>query len=217
PVTITEEEPLVDGVLEVWYPGEEGGNAIADILFGDCNPCGRMPVTVVRSIDDLPPFEDYDMYQRTYRYMDKEPLYPFGFGLSYTSFQYSKLKAPSCINAGEDLSLEVTLCNTGKRAGSAALQVYLTDLKATVLTPKHQLVAFRHIFLEKDQSETVTLTIKARQMAVIRNDGSCVLEPGEFLVQVGGVQPDSVSRRLSDDNIEEFIFEMTGEDTQIKY
>ena len=117
----------VNAILESWYPGEEGGTAIAQTLSGANNPAGRLPVTFYTGIDQLPPFEDYAMKGRTYRYFEGKPLYPFGYGLSYTTFSYRGLRLPKkTINAGDPLIAEVTVTNTGKREGDEVVQFYLS-------------------------------------------------------------------------------------------
>lgn len=187
----------VPAILEAWYPGEEGGSAIADILFGNCNPAGRLPVTFVKSLDDLPPFEDYNMSNRTYKYMKSEPLYPFGFGLSYTKFEYSALELSAAeIAPGKSLKLTATVKNTGDRAGDEVVQVYLSDLEASIAVPTRKLIAFSRVSLNPDESKQVSFTITPEQMSLIDATGRTVLEPGEFSISVGGSQGDPRSLAL---------------------
>ena len=201
PLSIPKEEPLADAILEVWYPGEEGGSAVADILFGNYNPSGRLPVTVVKGTEDLPPFDSYDMQGRTYRFLEKEPMYPFGYGLSYTRFEYRPVDLPETILAGKDIQFDVSVKNTGKCSGETVLQVYIRDEEASVKVPKHQLVFFKRVMAETGEEKKVTVCIRARDLAVVRQNGTCVLEPGRFKIYIGGSQPDEVSRRLTDDEI----------------
>lgn len=217
PLSIPKEEALADAVLEVWYPGEEGGSAVADILFGNYNPSGRLPVTVVKSAEDLPPFESYDMKGRTYRFSEKEPMYPFGYGLSYTEFSYRPVGIPQKISVGQDIYFETVVKNTGMRSGETVVQVYIHDEEASVEVPKRQLVFFKRVMLESGEEKSVPICIRARDLAVIRKNGTCVLEPGVFDVYIGGSQPDEVSRRLTDDNIWEGKVEMAGQETEIPY
>ena len=113
-ITCPEVYEIADAMLFVWYPGQKGGGAVADVLFGDCVPSGRLPVTFPNTVDDLPPYEDYSMKGRTYRYMEKEPLFPFGFGLSYTTFEYDKLKLDKTrIKEGESVKVQLKVSNTG--------------------------------------------------------------------------------------------------------
>lgn len=217
PLSIPKEEPLADAILEVWYPGEEGGSAVADILFGNYNPSGRLPVTVVKGTEDLPPFDSYDMQGRTYRFLEKEPMYPFGYGLSYTRFEYRPVDLPETILAGKDIQFDVSVKNIGKCSGETVVQVYIRDEEASVKVPKHQLVFFKRVMAETGEEKKVTVCIRARDLAVVRQNGTCVLEPGRFKIYIGGSQPDEVSRRLTDDEIWEGVIEMTGVETEIAY
>lgn len=115
----------VPAIVELWYPGQAGGAALADVLFGDYNPAGRLPVTFYKSESQLPPFDDYSMKGRTYRYFEGEPLYPFGYGLSYTTFSYRDLKAPAEARAGSPVKVSVEVENSGKRAGDEVVQLYI--------------------------------------------------------------------------------------------
>src|SRR6266566_2520443 len=134
----------VPAILDAWYPGEEGGMALADVLFGDYNPGGRLPVTFYKSVDQLPPFTDYRMQGRTYRYFKGEPLYPFGFGLSYTKFRYDNLKlSANRINAGQELKITADVTNAGDRAGDEVVEFYVTDLVASVPVPIRSLAGLK--------------------------------------------------------------------------
>jgi beta-glucosidase len=194
----------VPAILDAWYPGEEGGTAIADVLFGDYNPGGRLPVTFYKSVDQLPPFTDYAMQGRTYRYFKGEPLYPFGFGLSYTQFSYSKLKlSAGTINAGQDLQVTADVANTGERAGEEVVQLYLTDVQASVPVPIRSLAGFKRVFLKPGEKQSVSFTINAGQMSLIDDNGKRLIEPGEFEISIGGGQrttnargPGFVARRF---------------------
>jgi len=126
-----------NAILEAWYPGEEGGTAIAETLSGDNNPAGRLPLTFYASTEQLPPFEDYSMAHRTYRYFDGKPLYAFGYGLSYTTFAYSDLKVPHEAKAGDSIQLEAEVKNTGAVAGDEVVEIYLTQPKGFE-TPQHE-------------------------------------------------------------------------------
>ena len=179
-----------NAILSLGYPGQEGGNAIADVLTGDYNPAGRLPVTYYKSVDQLPPFEDYDMNGRTYRYFKDEPLYPFGFGLSYTTFLYSDLKIPQSIVAGQPVKISVKITNTGKHAGEEVVQLYLTDEKASSLRPIRQLEGFERIFLESGESKVVEFNLEPRQLSIINQKDNRVIEPGWFTLSVGGKQPE---------------------------
>ncbi len=179
----------IPAIIEAWYPGQAAGTAIADVLFGDYNPAGRLPVTFYKSLDDMPPFEDYSMKERTYKYFTGKPLYPFGHGLSYTKFSYSDLAVPKSIKAGNPVKIAVTVTNAGPRAGEEVVQVYITDRDASVPVPIRKLVGFTRIHLDKGASRTVSFTIDPRELSLITDDTRRVLEPGVFNISVGGKQP----------------------------
>jgi len=189
PVSSLQAQEKAAAVLLAGYPGVEGGNAIADVIFGDYNPAGRLPVTYYRSVDQLPPFEDYDMANRTYRYFNGTPLYPFGYGLSYTTFVYSDLVMPEKAVAGTEVKVSVTVTNTGKIAGDEVVQLYLTDEKATSPRPLRQLEGFDRITLRPGESRKVEFTLKPEQFSIINNKDARVIEPGWVTVSIGGSQP----------------------------
>ena len=176
-------------IILAGYGGQQGGNAVADVLFGDYNPAGRLPVTYYKSVDQIPAFEDYNMKGKTYRYFTEVPLYPFGYGLSYTSFSYSDLVLPEKINAGEVLKVKVTVTNSGKRSGDEVVQLYLTDEKASTPRPVRQLEGFKRITLEPGESREVEFIITPRQFSIINVKGKRIIEPGYFTISVGGKQP----------------------------
>ena len=179
----------MDAILTAGYPGQEGGNAVADVLFGDYNPAGRLPVTYYKSVDQLPAFENYDMEGRTYRYFRQTPLYPFGFGLSYTNFSYSDLSLPKETKMGEKIIVSVKVTNSGERDGDEVVQLYLTDEKASTPRPIRQLEGFKRISLKKGESQIVTFVLEPQQLSIINNKDKQVVEPGYFTIAVGGEQP----------------------------
>lgn len=179
----------IPAIITAGYPGQQGGNAIADVLFGDYNPAGRLPVTYYQSVEQLPPFENYDMEGRTYRYFEGEPLYPFGYGLSYTSFTYSNLNIPQTVNAGETFTVSVDVTNTGEMDGDEVVQLYLKDEKASTPRPISQLEGFERIHLKKGETKTVSFEINPRQLSLINKNDELVVEAGWFSISVGGQQP----------------------------
>jgi beta-glucosidase len=179
----------VPAIVEAWYPGQAAGAALADVLFGDADPAGRMPVTVYRSVDQLPPFRDYRMAGRTYRYFTGEPLFPFGYGLSYTTFAYRGLEVPAVVRTGDSVTVSVEVANTGARAGDEVVQVYVTDLVASVPVPIRSLAGFRRVHLEAGARRRVAFTLAPRQLSLIDAAGQRVIEPGAFRISVGGKQP----------------------------
>jgi beta-glucosidase len=208
----------VGAIVQAWYPGEEGGAAIADVLFGDYNPAGRLPVTFYKSIDQLPPFENYAMDGRTYRFFKGEPLYPFGYGLSYTRFKYSALTVSSpTVAPSQGVTVSATVENTGDREGDEVAQLYVTDLAATVRVPLRSLAGVERVHLKPGERRVVSFTLVPRQLAVITDDGKTVVEPGEFKVTVGGKQPGfKESADAVTTGFVEARFSVTGTATQIK-
>jgi beta-glucosidase len=183
-----------DAIISAGYPGQQGGNAVADVLFGDYNPAGRLPVTYYQSVDQLPPFEEYDMKGRTYRYFTGQPLFPFGYGLSYTTFAYSDLKLPEKVAAGQPVTVSIKVTNTGKREGDEVVQLYLTDEKASTTRPVRQLEGFERISLKPGESKAVVFKLDPRQLSIINDKDIRVIEPGWFTVAVGGKQPGFTGR-----------------------
>lgn len=220
PVAINWAQEHIPAIIEAWYPGEEGGTALADVLFGDYNPAGRLPVTFVKSVDQLPPFTDYNMKGRTYRYMEEEPLYPFGYGLSYTDFAYSNLAINETkINTAEEKEIKVTVevTNTGTRAGEEVVQLYVKDVEAGVPVPKWELKGFKRVLLQPGEKETVEFTLTARQLALIDEEGNCRFEPGKFLIYVGGHQPDRRSKELTGTEVLSAELEVIGPAKELEY
>lgn len=198
-LAVTFAEQHASAVLQAWYPGEEGGSALADVLFGDVSPGGRLPVTFPRALADLPAFDDYAMRGRTYRYLDVEPLFPFGFGLSYTRFTYSRLElSRSQAAAAADLLLEVSalVTNSGARAGDEVIQLYVKGLESPVPVPHHELRGFERLQLAAGASRRVVFMLDAKSLSLIDHEGNRRLEPGAFRIFVGGSQPDSRSLAL---------------------
>ena len=179
----------IPAIIEAWYPGQAAGHAVADVLFGDYNPGGRLPVTFYRSVNDLPPFKDYAMKGRTYRYFEGRPLYPFGFGLSFTKFKYSNLTVAETITAGRDIAVAVDVQNVGAREGEEVVQLYLRDVEASVPVPLQALQDFERIFLNPGQKKTVRFSLRSEQFSLIGKDLKRAVEPGVFEVSVGGMQP----------------------------
>nr|WP_315202082.1 glycoside hydrolase family 3 C-terminal domain-containing protein [uncultured Flavobacterium sp.] len=194
----------VPAILTAGYPGQQGGNAIADVLFGDYNPAGRLPVTYYKSVDQLPAFENYDMKGRTYRYFHKKPLYPFGFGLSYTKFKYSNLQLPLNIDSAKDFEVLIDVTNIGDRDGEEVVELYLKDEKASTPRPILQLEGFERISLRKGETKKVSFKISPRQLSLINKKGQRVIEPGWFTISVGGKQPDG------SDDIQSGRFQISG-------
>ena len=189
-LAINWEADNLPAILEAWYPGQAGGTAIANILFGEYNPAGRLPVTFYKSVGQLPPFENYDMAGRTYRYFEGQPLFPFGFGLSFTNFSYSELSVgKQTISAGETQTVSVTATNSGQMAGDEVVQLYLSFDNAAVPVPIRSLKGFRRIHLAPGESQRVNFELEPRAMSLIDENMDRVVVPGKIKLAVGGKQP----------------------------
>jgi beta-glucosidase len=176
-------------ILEAWYPGEEGGTAIAETLTGANNPAGRLPITFYASLDQLPPFEDYVMANRTYRYFQGKPLYGFGYGLSYSTFEYGQPQlSASQLNAGDDLTVSVDVKNTSSAAGDEVAELYL-EFPAISGAPKHALRGFERIRLGPGETRHVSFTLKPLDLSMVTEQGEHVVAAGTYNVFVGGAQP----------------------------
>ncbi|MHB1150970.1 MAG: glycoside hydrolase family 3 C-terminal domain-containing protein [Eubacteriales bacterium] len=185
-VALTEQDRTCSAVIQCFYPGAEGGSALADILFGTVCPSGRLPVTFYRSDDDLPLFEDYSMANRTYRYFGGQPLYPFGYGLSYTSFGYTDLLTDKTVyNKDEDIILSFTLTNSGSMNGSEITCVYLAPETPQPGVPLKKLVAFKRNCLVSGCSASVAITIENELLMYTNDDGMPVFRNGSYRLAVG--------------------------------
>ncbi len=208
----------IPAIIQGWYPGSQGGRAIASLIFGDYSPSGRLPVTFYRSTEELPDFRDYSMENRTYRYMKQEALYPFGYGLSYSKFEYSNLSLDQTnIDLGQDVNVSVVVKNVGNYEADEVVQLYLKDVEASVRVPNWELKGVKRISLKPGEEVKLDFTVTARQMALIDNDGRCVLEPGLFELFVGGSQPDSRSEKLTGQKVLKAEFTVSGEAKEIDY
>jgi beta-glucosidase len=176
-------------ILEAWYPGEEGGTAVAEALAGGFSPGGRLPVTFYKSVEQLPAFEDYSMAKRTYRYFDGQPLYPFGYGLSYSSFAYKNARVDhKSASANDQVTVSVDVVNSGAMAGDEVVQLYLTHA-GMAGAPLRALRGFRRVHLDRRQSKTVTFHLRDRDLSVVDEIGKHRIVPGTINVWVGGGQP----------------------------
>jgi beta-glucosidase len=188
-VSVNWENANIQAILEAWYPGQAAGTAIADVLFGDYNPSGRLPVTFYKNIEDLPYFTDYNMEGKTYRYFRKTPLYEFGFGLSYTTFSYSNLHVPEKLSIGTGVKASVEVTNTGKADGNEIVQLYISNKTASVPVPVRTLKGFTKVFLKAGESKIVTMNLKPDDFSIIDNNGKRIISPGLFSISIGGCQP----------------------------
>jgi beta-glucosidase len=217
-LAVTFADENVPAIIQGWYPGADGGKAIASLIFGEYSPSGKLPVTFYSTSEELPDFRDYSMKNRTYRYMENEALYPFGFGLSYTKFNYSPLEiSKKKLNIGESLEVSTVVKNIGSYAGEETVQLYLTDVEASVEVPKWQLKGIKKTNLEPGEEKKISFSLSPRQMALINEDGKCILEPGFFKIYVGGSQPDKRSLELTNTQVQNIEFELVGEEIELNY
>jgi beta-glucosidase len=188
-LSVNWEKAHANAILEAWYPGEEGGAGIAETLSGKNNPAGRLPVTFYKDTHQLPHFEDYSMKGRTYRYFYGEPLWPFGYGLSYTTFEYGDLRLPEApINAGDPLNASVTVTNTGKVAGDEVVQLYL-KFPQVPGAPIRALRGFQRIHLAAGAKQSVELHLSPRDLSMVTEAGDIIVAQGKYTVSIGGGQP----------------------------
>jgi len=197
PLAITEVHELADAILYAWYPGEKGGNAVGDVIFGDVSPSGRLPITFPKSTGQLPPYEDYSMEGRTYKYMKEEPLYPFGYGLSYATFEYSDIQINKKeISEGDSVQVTFKVKNIGKSTGDEVVQLYVKDEAASFRVPQYSLGGFKRVSLEPNETKQMSFTIHPEMMKMIDDNGESVTEPGTFRVFIGGSSPGKRSIQL---------------------
>jgi beta-glucosidase len=209
PLTIAEENEIADAILLTWHPGVEAGNAIADVLFGDYNPSGKLTATFPRNIGQVPVYyslrrtgrpqadETFTKFKSNYLDVSNSPLFPFGYGLSYTYFEYSNLKFSSeTIHGNDSVKVSVDVANTGNFDGEEVVQLYIRDLVASATRPVKELKAFKKVMIKKGENTTVTFNLSAIDLAFYHNDLEFYAEPGEFMVFVGGNSNASLSGKF---------------------
>jgi len=198
PMNMIEIDEYADAVLLVWYPGEEGGKAVANVLFGDVSPSGKLPITFPKSLDQLPAYEDYSMVGRTYRYMTAEPMFPFGFGMSYSKFSFSKpILSNTVINENGTIEVSVQVKNIGQIKACETVQFYLTAPSTEILKlPLYSLKGFKRVELSAGESQTVNFILDSKLLASVNNAGESVILPGTYQVNIGESSPGSRSIQL---------------------
>jgi beta-glucosidase len=196
-IAIPWENENIPAIINAWYGGQSAGTAIADVLFGDYNPAGRLPVTFYKSDNDLPGFSDYSMNNRTYRYFKGEALYPFGFGLSYTNFKYDMLKVPATATTGKNVIVAARITNTGKMNGEEVVQLYISYPGVQAKAPLKALKGFQRISLKAGESKTVSFTLTPEQLSLVGEDGESLPPKGKIAISIGGGQPDVKNKTTS--------------------
>lgn len=209
-LAVTYAEEQIPAILQGWYPGARGGKAMAELLFGEASPEGKLPVTFYRTTEELPDFRDYSMKNRTYRYMKQEALYPFGFGLSYTDFEITKAGLSSdTIEAGKQIQVNVLIKNTGAVKGAETVQVYVHACMEDA--PNYQLKALKKVELQPGEEQEVTLTLEDKDFGLYNKEGVRVLNACDYEVFVGSSQPDSRSVNLTGKEPVKFVVAQPGE------
>jgi beta-glucosidase len=207
-VGINWENDNIPAILEAWYPGQAGGTAIADVIFGDTNPSGRLPVTFYKKIEDIPAFDNYSMEGKTYKYFDKEPLYEFGYGLSYSTFTYSNFKVIGKANTTGTLQVSVDVKNTSTKAGHEVSQLYLTHDKQLVKNTIRSLVGFQNTFFKAGETKNLKFTIDQKDLAQVNSDNKLEISPSTLSLSVGGSQPNE--NRIKDKKVATLKVKLEG-------
>jgi beta-glucosidase len=179
----------IPAIINTWYGGQAAGTALADVLFGDYNPSGKLPVTFYKSDNDLPEFSDYSMARRTYRYFTGTPLYGFGHGLSYTTFAYTGLQLPAVVEKGRNVMVSVTVKNTGTMDGEEVVQLYVSSHVKPA--PVRSLKGFQRIFLKVNESREIKFVLTPGDLSMAGNNGIVKQLTGKLTIAVGGAQPDN--------------------------
>ncbi|QCX40317.1 beta-glucosidase [Aureibaculum algae] len=197
PVSLEGIEEHCDAILQIWYPGEQGGTAVADILFGDISPSGHLPITFPKNVNQLPPYEDYSMKERTYKYMTKEPMYPFGFGLTYskTEIVHLKLNAER-LKPKETLTATVTVKNTGNYAIDNVIQLYISPINTADGVPFNSLKAFKRVSLQKGETKNIFFSLMPEDLKMINQKGEKVWRKGAYKIIVGNASPGKLAIEL---------------------
>lgn len=211
-------EEHIDAILDTWYPGARGGKAIADVLFGECSPNGKLPVTFFKGTENLPDFCDYSMKNRTYRYASSDILYPFGYGLGYSKITYANASV-NCEISGmtDEVILTTEVKNEGTYEVHESVQAYVKYAEASENEPNYQLKGIACVDLLPGETKKVELTLTARDFATITEDGRCVVKPGEYVLSIGGQQPDILSAKLTGRVVETFHLVKSGEEVEVEY
>jgi beta-glucosidase len=192
-IAIPWEAENIPAIVNAWYGGQAAGTAVADVLFGDYNPAGRLPITFYKGDSDLPPFTDYTMNNRTYRYFKGKPLYGFGYGLSYTTFQYDQMVMPASTAKGKNIPVSVRLTNTGSMDGEEVVQLYVTNPDKSIKTPIKSLKGFSRVSLQAGESKNVKFLLHPEDLSYVSPEGQTVQFQGRIEISVGGSQPDEAA------------------------
>ncbi|BAX78487.1 glycoside hydrolase family 3 C-terminal domain-containing protein [Labilibaculum antarcticum] len=209
PMIMPEVAELADAIVWAWYPGQDGGTAVANVVFGKISPSGKLPLTFPASMEQLPPFDDYSMEGRTYKFMKEDPLFPFGFGLSYTKFEYSNIElSAKKLKRNDSLKVKVKLSNVGSFDADEVVQLYLSQPGAGVSAPFKKLIGFQRISLLKGEAKQIEFVIDANKMAQITEEGTETIKKGIYKIYIGGSSPIKNKQALGSINLVEETFEL---------
>ena len=208
----------VAAIIDSFYPGARGGKAVAEAIFGDFSPSGKLPVTFYQGTENLPEFTDYDMSDRTYRYTDKNVLYPFGYGLHYGTIRYENAQI-SCAQCGvrDAVDVSVDVINESSYTIHESVQAYIQHEEADAYEPGYQLKGIQMVTLQPKETKRVTISLKARDFAIITQEGECVVRPGSYRIAIGGQQPDARSAKLTGSDVAALVVRREGEQTPVEY
>jgi len=196
-LNLAEVEPYVDAILYAWYLGEQGGNALAEIIFGDTSPSGKLPFTIPRSSDQLPDYKNYSMKNRTYRYMQYIPMYPFGFGLSYSQFKYSDLNfSDDVFHIGKSLKVSFEVSNISDKEAEEVIQMYITQPESDYISPKFTLKQFKRVFLRPGEKKIISFSLRTKMLESFDINGKSKIEKGTYKITVGNSSPGNRSKQL---------------------
>lgn len=206
PVSLEGIEEHCDAILQIWYPGEQGGNAVADVLFGKVSPSGRLPITFPKNVEQLPAYNDYSMQGRTYKYMTKEPMFPFGFGLTYSETAFKNMVTNATkLKKNQELNVEVELSNVGDFDIEEVVQLYVCPVEVTGGIPMKSLKAFKRIDLPKGASKKVAFTLSPEELMVVNEEGKKVWRKGDYKIVVGNASPGAYSETLGAAKAQEVV------------
>jgi beta-glucosidase len=213
-LAVTWEDENIPAIVNAWYGGQDAGMALADVLFGDYNPAGRLPVTFYASDEDLPPYEDYSMKNRTYRYFTGKPLYEFGYGLSFSEFEYTNLQAPLSIPTGGEAIVKATVRNKSSRDGEEVVQLYVSHSSSNLPLPLRSLQGVKRIFLKAGESKQVEFKLTSENLSVIDGLAQRCVIPGKAVISIGGRQPseDTVAKGL----VQQVVMELRGRKVMVE-
>lgn len=208
----------VDAILDTWYPGARGGKAIAEILFGECSPNGKLPITFYSGTENLPDFCDYSMQNRTYRYAKDSILYPFGYGLKYSDIEYDACEVDACdLDMESLLKVKASIRNTGSYPVYESAQVYVRYEERAQGAPGYQLKGVQTVKVNPGETTQVEITLTPRDFATVTEDGKCIVKPGNYKIAIGGQQPDALSEKLTGKKVHVFDVNRKGKDLEVEY